>query len=56
MCVVFFNNRFDQTNILINSLSNTNVGNALSDFIDSFSGKISSINKLSKCNFLAIHS
>ena len=56
MCVDFFNNRFDKTNILINSLSNTDVGNALYDFIDSFSGKISSINKLSECNFLAIHS
>jgi len=56
MCVEYFNNRFDQTNILINSLSNTNVGNALSDFIDSFSSKISSINNLSECNFLAIHS
>ena len=56
MCVEFFNVRFNDTISLINSLNNTNIRNSLTDFIDSFSSKTSSINNLNESNFLAIHS
>ena len=56
MCIDYFNNRFDKTISLVNSLNNKDVRDSLSGFIDSFSSKISSINNLSESNFLAIHS
>ena len=56
MCVEYFNVRFNDTISLINSLNNTNIRNSLTDFIDSFSSKTSSINNLNESNFLAIHS
>ena len=55
-CVNYFNSRFEKTNLLVNSLSNSTIKGNLFDFIDSFASKVSIINELKHSNFLAVHS
>lgn len=54
-CISVFHNRIEKTRFLINSLCDEERKQHLSSFFDSFSQKLSLLNKLKTTNFLAVH-
>ena len=55
-CLAHFNNNFERTIFLINSLNSAVVKDNLTQFISSFSKKVKFLNTLKESNFLAVHS
>ena len=55
-CLAHFNNNFERTIFLINSLNSAVVKDNLTQFISSFSKKVKFLNTLKQSNFLAVHS
>lgn len=55
-CLAHFNNNFERTIFLINSLNSAVAKENLTQFISSFSKKVKFLNTLKQSNFLAVHS
>jgi len=55
-CLAHFNNNFERTIFLINSLNSVVFKANLTQFISSFSKKVKFLNTLKQSNFLAVHS
>ena len=55
-CLAHFNNNFERTIFLINSLNSAVAKENLTQFISSFSKKVKFLNTLKHSNFLAVHS